>query len=257
MHPVGNPRLFLDLGVVELDAGRGIDLQGLHRGHVALALDEHPQRHRIPGRDLGRLGRDAELEAADRAGKFCGAALLGQRQDLYLQFLALQTHRARAAKKVVEQAAAARALLGNVAGNGQRADCVGPRAGGKKGHPPQRRDIERHAGAHLLPRLELLGDKEVFGPEPDKGRQRVEADVVRLDAVEQVVGHGDLLPDIRSLVIGAGQHEDGRVCLTGGAASTGDDLDGNRLGLIGVAAYFESHRADGEGAGPLGIQGVR
>ena len=165
-------------------------MQRLHRGHVALAFDEDSQRHRIPGRNLGRLGRDAELEAPDRAGKFRRAALLWQRQGLDLQFLALQEHRARAAKKriageeIVEHAAATRALLGNVAGNGQRADGVGTRTGGKKGHAPQGRDVEGHAAAHLLMGLQLLGDKEVFGPEPDKGRQLVEADVMRLDAVK-------------------------------------------------------------------------
>ena len=159
VHAIGHSLFFLDLGVVELDASGRIDLQRLHRGHVALSLNQHSQRHRVADRDLGRLGLDAELEAPHRAGKFLGAALLGQRQHLDLQFLALQAHRARAAKEriaseeVVERTAAPRALFGNVAGNGQRADGMGSRASGKKSHPPQRRDIVGHAAAHLLMRV--------------------------------------------------------------------------------------------------------
>ena len=78
VHSVSDPLFFLDLGVVKLDVSGRIDLQRLHRGHVALALDQHAQRHRIPDRHLGRLGLDAELEAPHRAGKFLRAALLGQ-----------------------------------------------------------------------------------------------------------------------------------------------------------------------------------
>ena len=135
---------------------------------------------------------------------------------------------------------------------------MGPRASGKKGHPPQRRDVEGHAAAHFLMRLELLSDKDVFGPEPDEGRQFAEADVVRLDAVEQVVGHGDLLPHISPLVVGARQHEDRGFCGVGGrAAGAADDLDGNGFGLMVFAIHFQLDRADGEGAGLLGIEGVR
>ena len=159
VHAVGNPLFFLDFGVVELDVSGRIDLQRLHRGHVALALDQHAQRHRIPDCNLSRLGFDAELEAPHRAGEFLGAALLGQRQHLYLQFFTLQEHRARAAKKriaskeIVKHAAATRTLLGKVARNGQRADGVNPRTSGKKGHAAQWRDVIGHAFAHLLMRI--------------------------------------------------------------------------------------------------------